>query len=69
MNLPGDLFYTQGESGKEDQSNYVKNLGKKLRGIRKRITPFNQATCQPEANPFQEGDLILIYQQQMEKNS
>ena len=29
--------------------------------------PFNQAAKRPLANPFKEGDLILIYQQQMEK--
>ena len=31
--------------------------------------PFNQAKCQPTVNPFQEGDLILIYQQQMKKKT
>ena len=67
MNLPADLLYTQGDSGKGGWSNYVKNLRKELREVRRRDMPFNQATHQPAANPFQERDLILIYQQQMEK--
>ena len=67
MNLPADLLYTQGDSGRGDRSKYVKNLGKELREVRRRVTPFNQATRQPAANPFQEGDLTLIYQQPMEK--
>ena len=45
----------------------MKNLGKELRQVRRRVTPFNQATHHPSSNPFQEGDFILIYQQQMEK--
>ena len=69
MNLPADLIYTQGDSGKGDRSKYVKDLGKELSEVRRRVTPFNQATRHPAANPFQEGDLILIYQQQIEKNS
>ena len=67
MNLPADLLYTQGNSGKGDKRNYVKNLGKELRELRRRVTPFNQATRQPSANPFQGGDLILIFLQQMDK--
>ena len=67
MNLPADLLYTQGDSGRGDRSKYVKNLGKELREVRRRVTPFNQATHQPAANSFQLGDLVLIYQQQMEK--
>ena len=67
MSLPADLLYTQGDSGRGDRSKYVKNPGKELREVTRRVTPFNQVTCQPVANPFQEGDLILIYQQQMEK--
>ena len=69
MNLPADLLYTQGDPGRGDWNKYVKDLGKELREVRRRVTPFNQATRQPAENPFQEGDLILIYLQQMEKNS
>ena len=61
MNLPADLLYIQRDSGKGDRSNYVKNLGKELHGLRRRVTPFNQSTRQPVANPFPEGDLILIF--------
>ena len=31
------------------------------------MAPFNRAAKWPMANPFKEGDLIIIYQQQMEK--
>ena len=31
------------------------------------MAPFNHAAKRPMANPLKEGDLILIYQQQMEK--
>ena len=65
MNIPADLLYTQQNSGKGDRCNYVKNLGKELREVRKRVTPFNPATRQPSSNPVQEGE--LIYQQQMDK--
>ena len=53
--------------GRVIQSGYAKNLGKELREIRKRVPPFNLAAKRPPANPFKERDLILIYQQQMEK--
>ena len=67
MNLPTDLIHAPANVGKSNPSGYVKNLGKELREIRKRMAPFNQAAKRPLANPFKEGDLILIYQQQMEK--
>ena len=67
MNLPTDLIHTADNVGKSNPSGYAKNLGKELREIRKRVAPFNRAAKQPPANPFKEGDLILIYQQQMEK--
>ena len=44
----------------------MKDLGKQLLEVRRRVTPFNQATRPLTTNPFQ-VDLILIYQQQMEK--
>ena len=61
MNLPTDLIHTPGNVGKSNPSGYAKNLGKELREIRKRVVPFNRATKRPSANPFKEGDLILIY--------
>ena len=67
MNLPTDLIHTPGNVGKSNPSGYAKNLGKELREIRKRVAPFNRAAKRPLANPFKEGDQILIYQQQMEK--
>ena len=67
MNLPTDLIYTPENLEEGDRSKYVKDLGRELRGVRKRVAPFNQAASLPLANPFQEEYLILIYQQQMEK--
>ena len=52
MNLPADLLYTKGNLGKGDRSIYVKNLGKELRKVRRRVAPFNRATRPPSANPF-----------------
>ena len=68
MNLPTDLIHTTGNVGKSNPNGYAKNLGKELRGIRRRVAPFNRAAKQPPTNPLKGGDLILIYQQQMEKN-
>ena len=67
MNLPTDLIHTPGNVGKSNPSGYVKNLGKELREIGKRVASFNRASKRPLANPFKEGVLILIQQQQMEK--
>ena len=67
MNLPTSLIHIPGNVGKSNQSGYVKNLGKELREIRKQMVSFNRAAKRPLANPFKEGDLILIYQQQIEK--
>ena len=69
MNLPTDLIYNPGNVGKSNPSGYAKNLGKELREIRKRVALFNRAAKRPSANPFKEGDSILIHQQQMEKKS
>ena len=66
MNLPTNLVYVTEMSGKGDRSKDVKDLAKELRETRKRVAPFNQAARGPVANLFWEGDLILIYQQQME---
>ena len=63
MSIPTDLIYNPENSGDGDRSKYVKDLGKKLREVIKRVAPFNQAASRPIANHFQEGDLILIYQQ------
>ena len=67
MNQPTDLIHTPGNVGKSNPNGYAKNLGKELREIRKQVAPFNRAAKRPPANPFEGGDLILIYQQQMEK--
>ena len=68
MNLPTDLIHTPDNAGKSDLRGYAKNLRKGLREIRKKVAPFNRDAKRPPVNPFKPGDLILIYQQQMEKS-
>ena len=43
MNLPADLIHTPGNVGESNPSGYAKDLGKKLREIRKRVAPFKRA--------------------------
>ena len=66
MNLHTDLLHTPGNVRKSNPSGYGKDLGKKLREVRKRVASFNRAVKRPMVNPFKE-DLILIYQQQMRR--
>ena len=41
MNLPADLLYTEGDSGKEDRSNYVNKSGEGItRGKEEGYTPL-----------------------------
>ena len=67
MNLPTDLIHTPSNIGRSNPSGYAKDVGRELKEFRKRVAPCNCAAKQPMTNPFKEGDLILIYQQQMEK--
>ena len=57
MNLPADLIYTPENSGDGERSKYVKDLGRELCEVRKRVASFNQAASHPLENPFQEGIL------------
>ena len=67
MNLLTDLFHTRSNISRSNPSGYEEDVGRELKEIRKRVAPFNGAAKRAMANPFKEGDLILIYQQQMEK--
>ena len=42
-------------------------MGKELRGIRKKVDPFNKNREKVATNPFREGDFFLIHQQPMER--
>ena len=43
MNLPTDLIYIPENLEEGDRRKYVKDLGKELCEVRKRVAPFNQA--------------------------
>ena len=49
------------------QHQFVKNMGRELRGIRDKVQPFNKSKEKVAVNPFKEGDSILIHQQPMER--
>ena len=68
VNLPADLIHSPDNDGKSDLRGYAKSLERELKKIRKKVAPFNRAYERPQSNPFKSGDLILIYQQQMEKS-
>ena len=42
-------------------------MGKELKEIREKVRPFNQNKEKVAINPFNQGDLILIHQQPMER--
>ena len=44
VNLPADFIHAPGNVGKSNPSGYVKDFGKELREIRKRVAPFNSLT-------------------------
>ena len=43
MKIPTDLIYTPENSEEGDRSKYVKDLGKELHEVRKRVALFNRA--------------------------
>ena len=67
MNLPTDLLRGTSSVGERDKCQFVQNLGRELRDIREKVTPFNRNKEKVVKNPFKEGDLILIHQQPMER--
>ena len=69
MNLPVDLTHGRPAEGKQDAGVYVRDLRKFLNDIRRTVAPFNKRGGGGEwENPFKIGELILIFQQPMERD-
>ena len=68
MSLPVDLTHGRPAEGMQDAGEYVKDLQKRLREIRRSVAPFNKQQVKAKENPFKVGELILIFQQPMERD-
>ena len=68
MNLPVDLTQRRPAEGKPDNGGYVRDLRKRLNDIRRSVAPFNKQGEEKRENPFKVGELILIFQQPMERD-
>ena len=68
MNLHVDLIHGEPMKGSWDTRGYVKDLQKRLQEIRCRMAPFNRQQEKAKENPFQVGELVLIFQQPMERD-
>ena len=68
MNLPVDLVH--GEPAKESRNTggYVKKLQQRLQEIRRTVAPFNRRQEKKKENLFKVGELVLIFQQPMERD-
>ena len=67
LSLPVDLIHGEPAKGSRDTGGYVKGLQKRLWEIRRAVAPFNKQQVKPMENPFKVGELILIFQQPMER--
>ena len=68
MSLPIDLTHGRPAEGMQDTGGYVKDLQRQLRDIRSSVAPFNQQKEKKKENPFKDGELVLIFQQPMERD-
>ena len=68
MNLPVDLTHGRAVEGDQDIGGYVRGLQECLRDIRRSVAPFNKQKRERRENPFKVGELILIFQQPMERD-
>ena len=68
MNLPVDLTHGRPAGGHQDIGGYVKDLRKHLNDIRRSVAPYNKQKGEKRENPFKIGELILIFQQPMERD-
>ena len=68
MNLPVDLVHGEPAKGSGDTGGYVKYLQKRLQEIRRTVAPFNRQQEKAKENPFKVGELVLIFQQPMERD-
>ena len=68
MNLPVDLVHGEPAKGSSDTGGYVKELQQRLQEIRRTVAPFNRQQEKKKENPFKVGELVLIFQQPMERD-
>ena len=67
MNLSVDLTHGRPAEGKPNTGGYVRDLRKRLNDIRRSVAPSNKRREEKRENPFKVGELILIFQQPMER--
>ena len=68
MNLPVYIIHGEPAKGSRDIGGYVNDLQKYLQEIRRTVAPFNRQQEKVKENPFQVGELVLIFQQPMESD-
>ena len=68
MNLPVDLEYGEPAKGSRDTGGYVKELPQRLQEIRRTVVPFNRQQERKKENLFKVRELVLIFQQPMERD-
>ena len=68
MNLPIDLTHGRPAEGMQDARGYVRDLQKSSKEIRWSVAPFNKQREEKKGNPFKVRELILIFQQPMERD-
>ena len=68
MNLPVDLTHGRAAEGDQDIGGYARGLQKRLKDIRRSVASFNKQKGERRENPFKVGELILIFQQPMERD-
>ena len=68
VNLPVDLTHGRSAEGDQDIGGYVRGLRKRLNDIRRSVAPFNKQKGERRERPFKIGELILIFQQPMERD-
>ena len=65
---PVDLVHGEPAKGSRDTGGYVKELQQRLQEIRQTVAPFNRQQEKKKENPFKVGELVLIFQQPMERD-
>ena len=68
MNLPVDLIHGEMAKGSRDTGRYVKDLQKRLQEIKIIVAPFNRKQEKAKETLYKVGNLVLIFQQPMERD-
>ena len=68
MNIPVDLIHGEPAKGSRDTGGYVKDLQKHLWEIMRTVTPCKKQQEKTKESPFKVGELVLIFQQRMERD-